>query len=166
MCSFTAATAVEADKPVNESEPCGRAGLLFAAYLGHLSSVMFLLEHEPHLISARDPRGRTALHLAAWRGSYDCVDYLVKRGIPVEAVDDNGATALMYAVKDPKSIHVVEYLLNHGVDLSKKDYNGNTVLHHCCLSKNEESGKILTSYLDKFDPQRVICNATNENGET
>ncbi|EYC31526.1 hypothetical protein Y032_0004g2201 [Ancylostoma ceylanicum] len=160
------ATAVEADKPVNESEPCGRAGLLFAAYLGHLSSVMFLLEHEPHLISARDPRGRTALHLAAWRGSYDCVDYLVKRGIPVEAVDDNGATALMYAVKDPKSIHVVEYLLNHGVDLSKKDYNGNTVLHHCCLSKNEESGKILTSYLDKFDPQRVICNATNENGET
>ncbi|KIH63118.1 ankyrin repeat protein, partial [Ancylostoma duodenale] len=157
----TPTTAVEADKPVNESEPCGRAGLLFAAYLGHLPSIMFLLEHDPNLISVRDPRGRTALHLAAWRGCYDCVDYLIKRGIPVEAVDNNGATALMYAVKDPKSVHVVEYLLNHGVDLTKKDFNGNTVLHHCCLSKNEEGGKDAQGRIPLMcgieDPDIVDC---------
>ncbi|KHJ96477.1 ankyrin repeat protein [Oesophagostomum dentatum] len=72
----------------------------------------------------------------------------------------------MYAVREPKSVHVVEYLLSHGVDMSKRDCNGNTVLHHCCLNKNEESGKVLTTYLDKFDPQRVLCNAANNNGET
>ncbi|KAK6748290.1 hypothetical protein RB195_001114 [Necator americanus] len=164
--SFMAGTtAVTLDTP-DDHKLCGRAGLLLASYFGHLSAIVYLLEYNPNLISARDPHGRTALHLAAWRGCYECVDYLIEKRVSVEAVDDHGATALMYAVKDPKAVHVVEYLLNHGVDVSKRDDSGNTVLHHCCLSKNEEGGKMLTSYLDKFDPQRVLCNATNDNGET
>lgn len=144
----------------------GCAGLLFASYLGHLTSVMNLVERDSKLISTRDPRGRSALHLAAWRGHYQCVEYLIEKGIDIEAVDDSGATALMYAVRDPVSVHIVEFLLNHGADIAKRDYHNNTVLHHSCLSKNEEAGKVLTVHLAKNDPDRELCNAVNDCGET
>uniref|UniRef100_A0A0N4VZB8 ANK_REP_REGION domain-containing protein n=1 Tax=Haemonchus placei TaxID=6290 RepID=A0A0N4VZB8_HAEPC len=167
----------------------GRAGLLFAAYFGYLSCLIYLLEvffssseirelirnktpefvedlREPKLVSSRDPRGRTALHLASWRGHYQCVEYLMEKGVELEAADDEGATALMYAVKEANSVHIVEYLLNSGADVSRKDCNNNTALHHCCLSKNEDCGKVLANHLAKSDPKREICNATNNNGET
>ncbi|VDO79134.1 unnamed protein product [Haemonchus placei] len=155
-----------AEKLENELPTYGRAGLLFAAYFGYLSCLIYLLEREPKLVSSRDPRGRTALHLASWRGHYQCVEYLMEKGVELEAADDEGATALMYAVKEANSVHIVEYLLNSGADVSRKDCNNNTALHHCCLSKNEDCGKVLANHLAKSDPKREICNATNNNGET
>ncbi|PIO53294.1 ankyrin repeat protein, partial [Teladorsagia circumcincta] len=121
---------------------------------------------EPKLVFARDPRGRTALHLASWRGHYQCVEYLIEKGVELEAADENGATALMYAVKEASSVHIVEYLLHNGADVSKKDCDNNTALHHCCLSKSEECGKVLANHLEKYDSKREICNAINNNGET
>ncbi|KAJ1351275.1 Ankyrin repeat domain-containing protein 44 [Parelaphostrongylus tenuis] len=153
-------------KRFDDAEFFGRAGLLFAAYFGNLSCVMYLIEMDPRLISARDPVGRTALHLAAWRGHCDCVEYLIDKGCEIEAVDECSATALIYSVRESKSSCVLEFLLQCGADVFIGDKDGNTVLHHSCLSKNEDAGKVLTRYLSQFDPERKLCNAVNGDGET
>ncbi|KJH44356.1 ankyrin repeat protein [Dictyocaulus viviparus] len=161
---FTAAAGVR--KQTDYTNCWGRAGLLFASYFGSLPCIMCLLEKNPQLVLVRDPRGRTALHLSAWNGHHECVKYLVDKGVEIEALDDTGATALMYAVKDSGSVRVLEYLLSYGADVSKRDKKGNTVLHHSCISRNENAGKVLTNYLSQFDPERHLCNAVNEVGET
>jgi ankyrin repeat protein len=60
--------------------------LLWAANMGHLDVLQFLLSHEAD-VGCKDESGLTALLWAADRGHVACVDALVAAGADINAVD-------------------------------------------------------------------------------
>ncbi len=108
--------------PWNEKDSGGRAPLFFAAAVGFLEGVRYLLEKGVAL-NEKSTGGETALMRAAWNGELAVVRYLVRQGAQWDTKNNRGQNALDLA-KDyrdqrnqkvenkSKGQAVVDYLFN------------------------------------------------------
>lgn len=110
----------------------GRLPLHFAACLGHLDEVCYLLELNPTIALERDNNGFFPIHMASMKGHVDVVCELLPHYPDlVEILDHNGHNILHIAAKSGK-YNVVSYMLKTSelqVLINEKDNDGNTPLH-------------------------------------
>jgi len=110
----------------------GRDALSFAAMIGSISCVEFLLaSKEIHDVSSADRDGLTPLHWAcrSRAAQPDIIIALIKAGFDVNVQSHNeDFTPLMYAVHaaEAANLHAVRHLLASGADLSLQNKEGNT----------------------------------------
>lgn len=123
-----------------------RLPLHIAAFLGHRSAVLQLLEDPDTNIMAVDDLGYTALHLAASQGSEPVVQLLLEKGAEISATARFGVTVLHEAVKAGHE-SVVRLLLEKGADISAVGSNGWTTLHLALAAGVSES--LVKLLLDK-----------------
>ncbi|ETN83210.1 ankyrin repeat protein [Necator americanus] len=111
--------------------------------------------------------GRAGLLLASYFGHLSAIVYLLEASYNpnlISARDPHGRTALHLAAWRG-CYECVDYLIEKSVSVEAVDDHGATALMYA-VKDPKAVHVMLTSYLDKFDPQRVLCNATNDNGET
>uniref|UniRef100_A0A0K0CZM0 ANK_REP_REGION domain-containing protein n=1 Tax=Angiostrongylus cantonensis TaxID=6313 RepID=A0A0K0CZM0_ANGCA len=158
---------------ISVRDPLGRTALHLAAWRGNYDCVEYLIGKGSE-IEAVDDCGTTALMYSVKESGTSCVLGRLEK-LLLATFTKNGKGLILKSLMPfaffergkPRTImYIVEFLLDCGADVSKKDKDSNTVLHHSCLSKNEEAGKVLTRHLAQFDPERRLCNAINGNGET
>ncbi|CAM9926042.1 unnamed protein product, partial [Heterosigma akashiwo] len=110
----------------------GRDALSFAAMIGSISCVEFLLTSKGrHDVSSADRDGLTPLHWAcrSRAAQPDIVIALVKAGFNVNVQShDEDFTPLMYVVRSAEAanLHAVRHLLASGADLSLQNKEGHT----------------------------------------
>lgn len=90
---------VENDADVNKS---GWTPLHYAASGGHVSVIMYLLEHSAY-IDAESPNGTTPLMMAAMYGSPEAVKALIQAGADPTLKNQLGLSALDFAVRAQRS---------------------------------------------------------------
>ena len=118
-------TLVASPADANARDEQGDAPLLYAAGVGSLEAMKFLLDKgaDPNTQNAF---GSTALMLSAT--DLAKVRVLVERGANVNLASKQGRTALFIAAMSDHSADIVRYLAAKGADLKAKDAFGNTVL--------------------------------------
>mmetsp|Transcript_107695 Transcript_107695/g.246628 ORF Transcript_107695/g.246628 Transcript_107695/m.246628 type:complete len:285 (-) Transcript_107695:6-860(-) len=110
----------------------GRDALSFAAMIGSISCVEFLLaSKERHDVSSADRDGLTPLHWAcrSKAAQPDIAIALIEAGFDVNVQShDEDFTPLMYAVRaaEAADLHVVRHLLASRADLSLQNKEGHT----------------------------------------
>ena len=107
----------------------GSTALMFAAQVGNLDVVEFLLASGVDVNFKNHKSGRTALDFAAEAGKLDVVNVLLKHpDIRLDQINNNDMLALVGAARKGHA-NVVNALLDIGVDINFRDKNfGNTAL--------------------------------------
>lgn len=83
---------------VNVRNEDGMTPLIWAAFIGHLDIVKFLVDNGNGMdIDARDNKGCTALAMAVLMGKLEVVKILVAKGANVNKRNKGGATPLILA---------------------------------------------------------------------
>lgn len=142
---------------VNVCDSQGKTPLYYAVAMGHVATVMTLLEagadpdfDPPNALLAKP------LHVACQYGYLEIVRLLVAAGANVDAPDEYERTPMMLlsgrtgAVSDEKGrynsqvdIRIVNYLVDHGADVLAQDFQRDGVLDHLCT----RNAHILVEYL-------------------
>ncbi|EFX01610.1 ankyrin repeat protein [Grosmannia clavigera kw1407] len=120
-------TMAEHGARMDAREEAGQGALEYAALMGHLEAVRFLVGRD---VTARHRDGfkRTALHYAAWcknTHSMAIAVLLLAHDAAVNAADKDGWTALHYACCVQKE-EMVALLLASGADATREDRLGRT----------------------------------------
>jgi hypothetical protein len=88
---------------LNERDNGGDTAMTWAAWLGHVQTVKFLLDKGAGLESP-GMQGKTALIWAAQGSRTEIVQMLLERGANVDARDDNGNTALKICENNSQTV--------------------------------------------------------------
>jgi hypothetical protein len=101
--------------------------LMEAAYLGHVKTLNFLLDHGVDVNFQDEQYGASALHAAAQGGREEIVKILLKRGADVNLKSKEGNTPLMAAAFNHHE-SVVKTLLAAGAEVNTKNQADETAL--------------------------------------
>ncbi|KAM5124996.1 ankyrin repeat and SOCS box protein 4, partial [Mantella aurantiaca] len=103
-------------------------GLHITVMLGHLESLLVLLEHNANINSK--PNGKTPLHLACEVANLECVKVLVSHGAKLNSLSMSGHAPLHYC-KTKESVRCAKELVWAGanVNLESSDPAEETPLH-------------------------------------
>ncbi|KAK4420891.1 protein ACCELERATED CELL DEATH 6 [Sesamum alatum] len=141
----------------------GRNPLHYAASLGYLEEVRYLLDKCSPSATQRDNSGSFPIHLASIYGSVDIISLLLQDcPCPEELLDRKGLNILHLAARNGR-YNIVRYILsNPALEklINMKDRNGNTPLH---LATKEWHPRIVSALTwDK----RVDVKIVNDDGMT
>ena len=149
-------TLVTSPADANAKDEQGDAPLLYAAGVGSLEAMKFLLDKgaEPNTQNAF---GSTAL----MRSATDLakVRLLVERGANVNLASKQGRTPLFIAAMSDQSADAVRYLVAKGADLKAKDAFGNTILAAATIGNDLDTIRLVVD-------AGVDVNATGVTGVT
>ncbi|XP_056374947.1 ankyrin repeat and SOCS box protein 4-like isoform X1 [Hyla sarda] len=95
-------------------------GLHITVVLGHLESLLVLLEHNASINSR--PNGKTPLHLACELASLECVKILICHGAKVNIFSVSGHAPLHYC-KTKESVSCAKELIWNGADVNLQSNN-------------------------------------------
>ncbi|XP_069816727.1 ankyrin repeat and SOCS box protein 4 [Dendropsophus ebraccatus] len=95
-------------------------GLHITVMLGHLESLLVLLEHNASINSK--PNGKTPLHVACEVCNLDCVKILISHGAKLNAFSVSGHTPLHYC-KTKESVRCAKELIWSGADVNRQSDN-------------------------------------------
>lgn len=93
-------------------EATGKTCLHFAAGMGRMEAVTYILEIAPGIVGIKDVGGNTALHMACRGGHLQVVEILVARGAKPGVTNNTGVTPLQH-VDSPS---IVQFLCKAGAD--------------------------------------------------
>ncbi|KAI9079429.1 hypothetical protein K1719_038618 [Acacia pycnantha] len=106
--------------------------LHYAAFLGNLQCVSYLVRKCPSCTMERDNKGYLPIHLACIEGHVKIFQELLKWCLdPAEMVNDLGQN-LLHVACESGNYEVVRYLLKHPkleIMINQKDFKGNSPLH-------------------------------------
>jgi ankyrin repeat protein len=165
------ATAYVAENMINVATNSGLTLLHFAADMGHVAMVKYLLLKHAN-VHCRDDEGLIPLHLACISNHLDCVKVLMTIGSSYcNLRDDEGMSCLLHACKEG-NLEIVKYLCDpssHGSGASASGGNQGNLLarndhYESCLHLACISGSLpLVKYLLQ---KKVDINARNDKNET
>jgi hypothetical protein len=101
--------------------------LMEAAYLGHVKTLNFLLDHGVDVNFQDEQYGASALHAAAQGGREEIIKILLERGAEVNLKSKEGNTPLMAAAFNHNE-GVVKILLEAGVEVNTRNQADETAL--------------------------------------
>lgn len=123
----------EKNTGVEEGNEQGQTPLHYAAFLGYLPVVQYLLGQGASL-EKRDKAGYTALHYAAQNGKVEILTFLQEKKIDLNAVTAQGFSPLHLAVVYGK-VKTVEFLLKNECNPElKSTLRGRTALHGAAMT--------------------------------
>ncbi|XP_034529917.1 ankyrin repeat domain-containing protein 16 [Notolabrus celidotus] len=112
----------------------GRSGdtlLHYAARLGHLDVVEFLIERVGMDVEVYNNDYKRPLHEAASMSHRECVCYLLRQGAQVDCLKKADWTPLMMACTR-RNLDVIQELLHHGADPLLRNKDGWNSFHIAC----------------------------------
>ncbi|KAL3821488.1 hypothetical protein ACJIZ3_007393 [Penstemon smallii] len=140
-----------------------RTPLHYAASIGYLEEVRYLLDRYPPSATQRDKSGLLPIHLASIGGHVDIISLLLQDfPDPAELLDKYGRNILHLAAKNGRC-NVVNYILNnHNFEelINMKDNQGNVPLHLATMDWHPKIVNVLT-----WD-NRVNIKLVNDKGWT
>lgn len=107
--------------------------LALAAKLGHIDTLMYLLDQGGQHPDQADTLGWTALHFASMRGSARAVAFLLDRGAEPDSITVELSTPLALAVFH-KHFMVSELLQTYGADVNMSDLDLDTPIHFAAFN--------------------------------
>jgi ankyrin repeat protein len=110
-------TSLTFSSPGGSTESSGDTPLMEAAFAGHLSAVLLLLDNKAS-IDARSDKSGTALAAAARTGRLEIVRTLLDRGADVNATFRRASTALLAATERQANVEVIRLLIDRGADVN------------------------------------------------
>lgn len=126
--------------------PCGFGPLHFAASLGNVEVVSYVLENNLGNKNARDKDGKTPLMwVVSSNGSEELMEALIDHGADVNMQDFFGGTALFYAASLGLEDHV-RLLLENGAHTEIANMDGVTPLHAASVGGHAEVVELLLQY--------------------
>jgi len=126
--------------------PCGFGPLHFAASLGNVEVLSYVLDNNLGNKNARDKDGKTPLMWAvSSNGSEELVEALIDHGSDVNIQDFLGGTALFYAASRGLSDQV-RLLLENGAHTEIANIDGVTPLHAASVGGFTEAVELLIQY--------------------
>ncbi|CAG0906285.1 unnamed protein product, partial [Cyprideis torosa] len=138
--------------------------LHFATYLGHTSSVAFLLEMGAPVEAAVREWNATPLHLACGKGHFHCAQLLLNAEANVNSQDRDGRTPFLMAAAG-NHVDILKLLVRSGADISLPDDDNRTALHYAsgrghtssvaCLL--ELGAPVEAEDKDKWRPLHLAC---------
>jgi cytohesin len=145
--------------------PTGKTALHFAAELGFIAVVQWLVGLFPTGAMAADGRNTTALHYAAGAGHLAVVKWLVAKGANVNVVGERGRVVLHHAADKGEDgcregyLQVMQWLVAQGADVNAHDTDGCNVLHRAAWNGSVPAVQWLVE-------RGAYVNATDKAGTT
>jgi len=73
--------------------------ILSVLWTNDISTIKFLIDHEPNAINSKNDEGKTALHYAIERNKPEVVKLLLEYGADLNIEDPKGSTPLDYTTR-------------------------------------------------------------------
>ena len=125
---------------VNTADRLGETPLMYAATVGSLDAMKFLVEKGAN-VNAQTGSGATALIWAAT--DLPKVRFLIEHGANVNPATKRGRTALLVAAMSDNSYEIVKLLIDKGADVKAVDFLHTTPLRGAVLGNDTRTIKLL-----------------------
>lgn len=125
---------------VNTADRLGETPLMYAATVGSLDAMKFLVEKGAN-VNAQSASGATALIWSAT--DLAKVRFLLEHGANVNLATKRGRTALLIAAMSDKSYDIVKLLIDKGADVKAVDFLHTTPLRGAVLGNDTRTIRLL-----------------------
>jgi ankyrin repeat protein len=126
---------------VNARDKRGETPLMYAATVGSVDAMKFLIAKGADVNAQTTTSGATALIWSAT--DLAKVKLLVEHGANVNTATERGRTALLIAVMSDGSADIVRFLLERGADIKHTDFLKTTALRAATLGNDTETIKMM-----------------------